>query len=264
MKVFLPSSLFCLLLPVAYLAGNSASPQRLDKLTGTSHFESLIGTNMLHTYNAGALNTDRQLKPHRSLANSCPGDSSKPVKLFDGKSFNGWQGDTVTTWKIKEGSITGGSLKVTVPHNDFLCTDRRFGNFHLRLKFKLLGNSGFINSGVQFRSERLTDPDYEMTGYQADLGDGYWASLYDESRRNKTLAVKDSALAAKLVKKNQWNDYELICEERHIRIYLNGTQTVDYTETDTTIPQSGLIGLQIHGGGKGEVWYKDIYIEELP
>jgi hypothetical protein len=36
-------------------------------------------------------------------------------------------------------------------------------------------------------------PSYEMIGYQADLGDKYWASLYDESRRNKTLTGPDSA-----------------------------------------------------------------------
>jgi hypothetical protein len=29
------------------------------------------------------------------------------------------------------------------------------------------------------------------------------------------------------------------------------------------IPQEGLIGLQIHGGGKALVAFKDIFIEEL-
>jgi hypothetical protein len=41
-------------------------------------------------------------------------------------------------------------------------------------------------------------------------------------------------------------------------------QTVDYTEPEEGIPQRGLIALQIHGGGKAEVRYKDIEIEELP
>ena len=41
-------------------------------------------------------------------------------------------------------------------------------------------------------------------------------------------------------------------------------QTVDYTEPDPEIPQTGLIGLQIHGGGKAKVFYKDLMIEELP
>ena len=102
-----------------------------------------------------------------------------------------------------------------------------------------------------------------MVGYQADIGDGYWASLYDESRRNKTLIKPDSALVARILKRNDWNDFEVSSENRRIRIRLNGQQTIDYTETDQSIPQSGLIGLQIHGGGKAEVWYKDIIMHEL-
>lgn len=187
----------------------------------------------------------------------------KAVRLFNGKNFNGWEGDTLKTWRIQDGAIVGGSLVTTVPHNDFLCTKRSYANFVLKLKFKLSGTEGFINSGVQFRSKRLTNPNYEMIGYQADLGAGYWASLYDESRRNKTLIAPSVNLIQKILKPQDWNDYEIRAENRRIRIYLNGQLTVDYTETDESIPQTGIIGLQIHGGGKAEVAYKDIMMQEL-
>ncbi|MFN8346865.1 MAG: DUF1080 domain-containing protein [Spirosomataceae bacterium] len=189
--------------------------------------------------------------------------SQKSVRLFDGKSFKGWEGDTVKTWRIENGALVGGSLVTKVPNNEFLCTTRSYSNFDLKLKFKLSGTEGFINTGVQFRSKRLTNPAYEMIGYQADLGDKYWASLYDESRRNKTLVAPEESLIKKILKPGDWNDYEVRAENRRIRIYLNGQQTVDYTEPDESIPQSGLIGLQIHGGGKAEVAYKDIFIQEL-
>jgi hypothetical protein len=187
----------------------------------------------------------------------------KAVSLFNGKNFNGWEGDTLKTWRIQDGAMVGGSLVTTVPHNDFLCTKRSYGNFVLKLKFKLSGTEGFINSGVQFRSKRLTNPAYEMMGYQADLGAGYWASLYDESRRNKTLIAPSADLIQKILKPQDWNDYEIRAENRRIRIYLNGQLTVDYTETDERIPQTGIIGLQIHGGGKAEVAYKDLMMQEL-
>jgi len=190
--------------------------------------------------------------------------TQKETPLFDGKTFNGWEGDTKTIGKIENGYIVGGSLEKTVPKNDFLCTTRSYDNFILKLKVKLSGTDGFINSGIQFRSVRAKDPANEMIGYQADWGKGYWASLYDESRRNKTIAKPDSAQVLKWIKLNDWNDYEVRAEKRRIRLFVNGHQTIDYTEPNANIPQSGLIGLQIHGGGKARVEFKDIYITELP
>ncbi len=184
--------------------------------------------------------------------------------LFNGKNFQGWEGDTLNTWKIENGMITGGSLDELVPHNEFLCTQEAYANFDLRLKIKLTGNEGFINSGIQFRSSRLSEPDYEMTGYQADFGEDYWASLYDESRRNKTLIAPDSVQVLDWININEWNNYRVLAVDRHIQLFINGHQTVDYREPDETIPQNGLIGLQIHGGGKAKVFFKDIEIKRLP
>ncbi|WP_149273129.1 3-keto-disaccharide hydrolase [Pareuzebyella sediminis] len=194
---------------------------------------------------------------------SCKDHERRSNALFDGQTFSGWEGDTLTTWYIENGMIVGGSLQKTVPHNDFLCTELTYGDFILKLKIKLTGDEGFINSGIQFRSERLAEPAYEMKGYQADWGKAYWASLYDESRRNKTLAAPDSLKVLEWINKDGWNDYEVHAEGRRIRLYINGHQTVDYTEPDTSIPQTGLIGFQIHGGGKAKVAFKDIYLEEL-
>lgn len=186
-----------------------------------------------------------------------------PVPLFDGRTFAGWEGDTTKTWRVEDGALVGGSLTETVPKNDFLCTTKRYGNFVLRLQFKLVG-TGFVNAGVQFRSERLKEPAHEMTGYQADLGEKYWGALYDESRRNRVLTGPDQAQMAALVRAGDWNDYEIRAEGRRIRLTLNGRQTVDYTEDDPAIPLSGLIGLQIHGGGKAQVSYRNITIVDLP
>lgn len=187
-----------------------------------------------------------------------------PVALFDGKTFSGWQGDTISIWRIEDGMIVGGSLEKTVPNNEFLVTDRSYENFILTSKIKLTGNVGFINSGIQFHSRRLKNPSFEMEGYQADWGEGYWASLYDESRRNITLLSPDSAEVMSWIKVDDWNDYKIHAENGRIQLFINGHQTVDYTEEDKSIPQAGLIGIQIHGGGKAEVAFKDIFIEELP
>lgn len=190
--------------------------------------------------------------------------STAPAPIFDGKSFAGWEGDIGRTWRIEDGAIVGGSLSETVPQNEFLTTTRAYGDFVLRLQFKLEGTEGFINAGVQFRSRRLEKPAHEMIGYQADIGAGYWGGLYDESRRNVVLALPDQKAVMAHVRLNDWNDYEVRAEGRRIRLTLNGHQTVDYAEPDTALPQSGLIGLQIHGGGKALVRYRRLTIEALP
>ena len=183
-------------------------------------------------------------------------------KLFDGKTLNGWEGDA-KTWRVEEGAIVGGSLDVTVPRNEFLCTTKSYGDFELKLKFKLVGDKKAANGGVQFRTKRIPKH-HEVSGYQADIGAGYWGALYDESRRNKVLAQPDAKTLDKLVKIEDWNDYTIRAEGARIRLWLNGTLTVDYTEKDDKIDRTGILGLQIHGGAKAKAYYKDISIVELP
>lgn len=183
------------------------------------------------------------------------------VSLFDGASLAGWEGDT-NVWRVRDGVIVGGSMAGN-PRNEFLATLRSYTNFVLRLDYRLAGTEGFINSGVQFRSVRLSNPPNEMMGYQADIGAGHSGCLYDESRRGKFLARASDDTIKRLEKEGDWNRYELRCEGRHIEIRLNGEQTVSYTEPDTAIPQEGLIGLQIHGGSKAEVFFRNVNIQEL-
>ena len=78
------------------------------------------------------------------------------------------------------------------------------------------------------------------------------------------LVQADAAETERLVKKDDWNSYEIRCEGPRIRLILNGVQTVDYVETDGNIPLGGVIAVQVHGGGPSETWYRNITIAELP
>jgi hypothetical protein len=187
------------------------------------------------------------------------GKEEKGEPLFDGESFEGWEGN-LDWFRIEDGAIVGGSLEKKIPRNEFLCTEKEYGDFELRLKFKVLGEGA--NAGVQIRSKRIPDH-HEVSGYQADLGDGWWGSLYDESRRNKILAKADPAVVDKALKHDDWNEYRIRCEGKRIQLWINGRQTVDYTEMDEGIAERGVIGLQIHGGPPSEAWYKEISIREL-
>ncbi|GMW02527.1 MAG: glycosyl hydrolase [Candidatus Hydrogenedentota bacterium] len=179
--------------------------------------------------------------------------------LFDGETFAGWEGN-LDFFRVEDGAIVGGSMEDAIPRNEFLCTKREYGDFELTLKFKLVGEKA--NAGVQFRTTRIPDH-HEVSGYQADMGEGYWGCLYDESRRNKVLAGPDEATLKKALKPGEWNEYVIRCEGPRIQLWLNGVQTVDYTEEDDAIARTGIIGLQIHSGPPSEAWYKDVRIKEL-
>lgn len=181
------------------------------------------------------------------------------TSLFDGGTFEGWEGN-LDWFRIDEGAIVAGRLDQPVPRNEFLCTKADYADFILRLDFKLLGDG--VNAGVQIRSRRIPD-NHEVIGYQADLGDGWYGSLYDESRRNQILAAADSSVVARVLKRDAWNHYTIHAEGRHVLLAINGEQTIDYTEPDENLEQTGNICLQIHSGPPSEAWYKNITLERL-
>jgi hypothetical protein len=186
--------------------------------------------------------------------------AGKPVALFDGRTFDGWEGDT-TIFRIQDGAIVGGTLAKPIVRNEFLCTTKSYGNFELRLNVKLVGGES-ANAGIQFRTKRIPNNN-EVSGFQADMGQNYWGSLYDESRRRKTLVAPDAAAIKALIKNGDWNDYVVRAEGPRIRLSINGVQTVEYTETDASVESTGLICVQIHAGPPTEAWYKDVRVTTL-
>ena len=179
--------------------------------------------------------------------------------LFDGKSFAGWEGN-LEAFRIEDDAIVAGTLKGPNPQNEYLCTTEAYEDFELRLNVKVLGDKN-TNSGVQIRSQRVPNSN-EMIGYQADLGKNWGGFLYDE-RRHKMLALPDPEEQLQWYKKDQWNAFRIRCQGLRVQLWVDGRKTVDYTEPDETIPQNGVIGLQVHSGPPGEIWFKDIVLTRL-
>lgn len=186
------------------------------------------------------------------------------TRIFDGKTLKGWEGNE-KIFRVENGAVVAGTLKEKIDHNEFLCTEKKYRNFELRLQAKLVGEGK--NAGIQFRSKRIPDH-HEVIGFQADIGlmrgtENIWGALYDESRRRKFLAVGDQDKLKETVHLDDWNDFIIHCEGSRITIRVNDLLVVDYTEKDKDIPDSGIIGLQIHGGPPAEASYRNIRIKEL-
>ena len=188
------------------------------------------------------------------LAAACAGSAGRPV--FDGQTLTGWEGDR-EYFRVEDGVIIGGTDAAPIPRNEFLCTEAEYGDFELELQFAL--DEG-VNSGVQIRSQRI-DGSHETIGYQADLGEGYWGAIYDESRRNRVLIAPPEGLIEQILDRDGWNRYRILAEGPRIQLFINGRQTVDYTEAEPDIPQRGRICLQIHSGPPGEARFFDVRLK---
>ncbi len=187
------------------------------------------------------------------------------TSIFDGRSFAGWEGNTNSVWRIVNGAITAGSFDRVEPRNEFLATVRQYTNFQLRVRFKIQGTEA-LNAGVQFRTQRIPNH-HEVSGYQADIGTGVDGHLYDESRSNRMLASPSKSAVERALRSTSaegWHEYRISAINQRILIWLNGVQMIEFNEPDPAIPRSGIIALQIHGGMKGTIAYKDIEIEEFP
>jgi len=209
--------------------------------------------------NQSLIDRAKMLLAQAERASSANRDEEAFVSIFDGKTMKGWEGN-LDMFRIEEGAIIAGTMKGRIPQNEFLCTEKEYENFELRLQFKILGERP--NAGIQIRSRRIPNH-HEVCGYQADLGVGWWGCLYDESRRRKVLTGPEPKKRTEPVRMNDWNDYRILCEGKRIQLWINGVQTVDYTEQDANIEQKGIIGLQVHSGAPMEAWYRNIRIKEL-
>jgi hypothetical protein len=201
-------------------------------------------------------------KPPGTLAEAAHSlmERSRAIRLFDGESLTGWEGDS-GWFRVAEGAIIAGSMEKPVPYNEFLATTREFGNFELRVKVRL--RHRFTNGGIQFRSHRVPGS-REMTGYQADAATDYWGGIYDESRRGTFLGTRtEPSKVAVMLNPLGWNSYRIRCEGPRVRLWLNGILTSDFTETLASVPAKGFIAIQIHAGKPTEVDYRDIEITEL-
>ena len=191
------------------------------------------------------------------------------VSLFNGRDLAGWvkRGGSAE-YQVENGSIVGKCVPNT-PGNTFLCTEKEFGNYILKLQYKFL-EAG--NSGVQFRSAARPEGDHQRVyGYQYEMcpGGDLTGRIYDEGRRGHKFGIVwldaytpqdrlDTAQAS--CKEGEWNDVEIQCVGPSIKTWLNGNLVVDMFDS---FSMKGFFGLQIHAGKSGSVAWRNIRVKDL-
>lgn len=215
------------------------------------------------------------------------------LKLFNGKSLEGWEGSN-TIFRVEKGAIVGGNLENPIDKSYYLCTEQKYENFELKLSAKFITNDINTNGGISFRAKRVPNSN-EVMGYQADIGyiDApaiaqfsdftpkdttglypLWGSLVDENRPDTSryprpdifpvifFKVADEELMEEIIDPFDWNEISIKANGPDIEIKINGVTTAQYTEKGD-IPSNGYICLQAHSGGPYEIWYKNIVLNQL-
>ena len=174
--------------------------------------------------------------------------------LFDGKTLDGWDGDP-RLWRVEDSELVGSTEGVTLQANTFLIHEDQFGDFHLKLQVKLRNH----NSGIQFRSQAF--PNWVVHGLQADMAEGnWWGSIYDEKGTRGVIVNGWKDKAERVVKPNDWNDFEVYCKGDLIQIRVNGLLTAELRDSSR---MKGVLALQVHQGPPMEVRFRNVRIQVL-
>jgi Domain of Unknown Function (DUF1080) len=201
--------------------------------------------------------------------------------IFDGKTLNGWDGDSAY-WRVENGEIIGESTaEKPLKANTFLIW--RGGqpkDFELKLEYRISST----NSGIQYRSVELPDVGkWVLKGYQADIDfqNTYTGQLYEErgrgflamrgqmtrlqpGKKGKIADLRSGDELKSAIKVNDWNHFHIIARGNVLTHILNGILMAEAIDDDAAgRAMSGLIGFQMHVGPPMKVEFRNIWLKNL-
>jgi len=175
--------------------------------------------------------------------------------LFDGKTLKGWTPAPGGKWEVKDGAIVGTSPKSERRHG-ILLTDKQYSDFIVKAKFRV--HSG--DSGFYFRAERVKSA-VSVNGFQVEVDTSQeTGGLYETGGRAWVHRPTAAVIKKRKYKKGEWTDLELSAIGGHIVVKINGVISTELKNDKSR--RKGHIGLQLHGGQKMHVEFKDILIME--
>ncbi|MCL6519627.1 MAG: DUF1080 domain-containing protein [Armatimonadetes bacterium] len=158
--------------------------------------------------------------------------------LFNGKDLTGWKHDAEVEkhWKVVDGVLEYDGKGKN------LITEKNYRNFILIVDWKIPKGG---DSGIYLRGK----PQVQI--WDNPIGSG---GLYNDN--NKPTRNMDRPVG-------EWNRFVIIMRGKKVTVVENGVQVVDQVTMNSIggVPDEGPIELQHHGS---KLWFKNIYIRELP
>jgi choline dehydrogenase-like flavoprotein len=217
----------------------------------------------------------RRMADHLVAAKAPPIVEPGFTSLFDGTlaSFQQWLQAGPGSFEF----LADEAVMLAHPGADIglLFFPQQFGNFVLRLQFRLDGRGDNSGVFVRFRDPRLPAPDLTdpqvvanpawgpvYTGFEVQIDEQARPDRLDLHRTGAIYAVPTGSASGQqqfhrgsALQPGEWNDYEIAVTADTYVVRLNGFETSRFTNTDALRgrtpaqhPHSGFIGLQQHTG----------------
>lgn len=222
-------------------------------------------------------------------------DDSGFKTVFDGTSLLGWHVSAQTghsrvsgnqsggKWVVEDGAIVGSQ---DIPGNGgIILSDQTYADFEVIVEMK---NDFGPDSGLFLRSNEKGQAyqymvDYHDNGNLAGIyGEGLPGGLhlrhFDFLADPSEIKVRDprenprSPVSAeqwkKLWKHGEWNQLRarIVGNPPQMTTWINGVRFMQYMDTERRAPDSGMIALQVHGGGdftKQFVRYRNVKVKSF-
>lgn len=181
------------------------------------------------------------------------------VKLFDGKTLNGWKisEPEKNSWKVENGAIVAHGER---SHLFYVGDPQPFVNFELKVEVMTKPGS---NGGIYFHTQPL-ETGWPKYGYEVQVNQTHT----DWRKTGGLYAVQD--VKEQLVKDDEWYTYHITVKGKHITVKINDKVAVNWTEEEgrqpgkdfTRVLDKGTFALQAHDP-KSVVYYRNIMVRRL-
>jgi len=166
------------------------------------------------------------------------------ISLFDGVSLFGWQQPEANNWRVEHHCLVADD-----GDPGLLTTPFQFDDFEFRCDFHLEagGNSGVFLRTAANAGNPATDT------YELNICDSH------DSFPTGSLVARHKAKSVPAVE-GDWHTFRLSCDGPKIKVWLDGTEIVNFTDETNHARTSGFIGLQMNGG---RIAFRNVFLKPL-
>lgn len=183
-------------------------------------------------------------------ASLAAGEKNGPIKLFDGKTLEGWTahlrdgGKMEDVWSVQDGVLVCKGKPI-----GYIRTKKKYDNFVLTLQWRFDPEKGPGNSGVLLRqvgTDKVWPKSIEAQLHHRNAGD-FWN--IDKVKMTVDAARTKGRRTVKLHESNErplgeWNDYKIVVDGGDVKLYVNGLLQNEATGVEEV---AGSICLQSEG-----------------